>query len=325
MADGARGADAFLRSPFVIRSMARPGGNAHEHTHRISPPRPGRVAGQHLLEDDPLRAAVVPDRGRLGLRGDVEPDDLRPGHPKNEGDYNTDLERLAREGKDSFAIYDALTRKDIAEGADAFRALHDRNPVDGWISLEVLPSLAAETEKTVAEAKRLSSTLCAPERLHQGARDTGRRSRDPPPDRRGDLHQHHAHVQPQALPRGRERVPRRPFGLRGERGRPPARPLGRVLLRLARRHARRQAPRREDPEGLGGRKRRGSRASSARRVSRTRRSSTRTFSRSSTPRRSPPSARRARASSGRSGRPRARKTPPTPTSFTSRTSSAPTP
>ncbi|HMA28428.1 MAG TPA: transaldolase [Thermoanaerobaculia bacterium] len=81
---------------------------------------------------------------------------------KNEGDYNRDLERLAREGKDAFAIYDALTRKDIAEGADAFRPLHEKNPVDGWISLEVLPSLAAETEKTVAEAKRLSSTLGRP-------------------------------------------------------------------------------------------------------------------------------------------------------------------
>ena len=81
---------------------------------------------------------------------------------KNEGDYNVSIERLVRDGKDAFAIYDALTRKDIAEGADAFRALHDRNPVDGWISLEVLPSLAADTQKTVSEAKRLSSALARP-------------------------------------------------------------------------------------------------------------------------------------------------------------------
>jgi transaldolase len=81
---------------------------------------------------------------------------------KNEGDYNAHLERLARDGKDAFAIYDTLTRQDIAEGADAFRTLHDRNPVDGWISLEVLPSLAADTGKTVAEAKRLSSALARP-------------------------------------------------------------------------------------------------------------------------------------------------------------------
>jgi transaldolase/glucose-6-phosphate isomerase len=81
---------------------------------------------------------------------------------KNEGDYNAGIERLAREGADSFAIYDTLTRADIAEGADVFRPIHDRNPVDGWISLEVLPSLAAETEKTVAEAKRLKAALGRP-------------------------------------------------------------------------------------------------------------------------------------------------------------------
>ncbi len=81
---------------------------------------------------------------------------------KNEGDYNFGIERLARDGKDAFAIYDALTRKDIGEGADAFRTLHDRNPVDGWISLEVLPSLAGDAEKTAAEAKRLAGALARP-------------------------------------------------------------------------------------------------------------------------------------------------------------------
>jgi transaldolase/glucose-6-phosphate isomerase len=81
---------------------------------------------------------------------------------KNEGDYNAGIERLARGGKDAFAIYDALTQKDIGEGADAFRGLNDRNPVDGWISLEVLPSLAHDTEKTVAEAKRLAGALARP-------------------------------------------------------------------------------------------------------------------------------------------------------------------
>jgi transaldolase/glucose-6-phosphate isomerase len=81
---------------------------------------------------------------------------------KNEGDYNAGIERLAREGRDAFAIYDALTQADIAEGADTFRAIHDRNPVDGWISLEVLPSLARDTGKTVDEAKRLATSLGRP-------------------------------------------------------------------------------------------------------------------------------------------------------------------
>jgi transaldolase/glucose-6-phosphate isomerase len=81
---------------------------------------------------------------------------------KNEGDYNIVLEKRSREGADAFTLYDELTRRDIAEGADLFRKLHDRSPADGWISLEVLPSLASETEKTVAEAQRLTKLLGRP-------------------------------------------------------------------------------------------------------------------------------------------------------------------
>jgi transaldolase len=81
---------------------------------------------------------------------------------KNEGDYNAVIEKRAREGADAFTIYDEITRRDIAEGADLFKPLHDRSPVDGWISLEVLPSLAEDTEKTVAEAQRLIGLLKRP-------------------------------------------------------------------------------------------------------------------------------------------------------------------
>src|SRR3974377_2111568 len=78
---------------------------------------------------------------------------------KNEGDYNANLERLPPHGADALPISDTPTPGDIAEGADTFRLIHEKNPVDGWISLEILPSLASETEKTIAEVKRLSKTL----------------------------------------------------------------------------------------------------------------------------------------------------------------------
>lgn len=81
---------------------------------------------------------------------------------KNEGDYNAEITRMAAEGKDAFAIYDALTQRDIAEGADLFRPLHDGNAVDGWISLEVLPSLAHDAAGTVKEARRLAGALARP-------------------------------------------------------------------------------------------------------------------------------------------------------------------
>lgn len=78
---------------------------------------------------------------------------------KNEGDYEVVLSRMAAAGADSFAIYDELTRRDIAAGADLFAGIHRTNPVDGWISLEVLPGLAHDEEGTVKEAMRLAGLL----------------------------------------------------------------------------------------------------------------------------------------------------------------------
>src|SRR5262249_20777548 len=81
---------------------------------------------------------------------------------KDGGSYTERLTRSAKAGKDAVAIYDELTQWDIAGGADLMRGIHDKNAEDGWISLEVLPSLAAETEKTVAEATRLNRALSRP-------------------------------------------------------------------------------------------------------------------------------------------------------------------
>jgi transaldolase/glucose-6-phosphate isomerase len=81
---------------------------------------------------------------------------------KNEGDYNSAIAKRAAEGADAFTIYDELTRLDIGAGADLFAGLHRANPVDGWISLEVLPALAHDEEGTVKEATRLSGLLARP-------------------------------------------------------------------------------------------------------------------------------------------------------------------
>ncbi len=81
---------------------------------------------------------------------------------RNEGDYGALLSRRAAGGADAFTIYDELTRRDIGRGADLFAAQHRASPVDGWISLEVLPSLAQEEGATVKEATRLSTLLSRP-------------------------------------------------------------------------------------------------------------------------------------------------------------------
>jgi transaldolase len=60
-------------------------------------------------------------------------------------------------------IYEALALEDIRRAADVLRPVYDRTGgLDGYVSLEVSPKLAHDTEGTVAEARRLFGTLGRP-------------------------------------------------------------------------------------------------------------------------------------------------------------------
>jgi transaldolase len=59
-------------------------------------------------------------------------------------------------GKSSEEISLHLALEDISRTADLFRPVYERtNTVDGWVSLEVSPLLAYDTEGTLRAAKDL--------------------------------------------------------------------------------------------------------------------------------------------------------------------------
>lgn len=71
-------------------------------------------------------------------------------------DYDAQLRMLASQGKSRDEIYDELVVEDIGNAADVFAPVFEKtNGEDGYASLEVSPLLASDTQKTVAEAKRL--------------------------------------------------------------------------------------------------------------------------------------------------------------------------
>ncbi|MBI4220615.1 MAG: transaldolase [Chloroflexi bacterium] len=77
--------------------------------------------------------------------------------------YDQDLLRLAQEGRDALGVYEGLALKDIADAADLMRPVYDRaNGADGFVSIEVDPRLAHDTEATVKEAVRLFGQLGRP-------------------------------------------------------------------------------------------------------------------------------------------------------------------
>jgi transaldolase len=78
-------------------------------------------------------------------------------------DYDEALLDLARSGKSTEEIYEALVMEDIRAVADLLRPIYDRTDgADGFASLEVSPHLAHDTEGTVAEARRMFAALDRP-------------------------------------------------------------------------------------------------------------------------------------------------------------------
>ncbi len=74
----------------------------------------------------------------------------------NSTDYDEALQALAAEGKSTAEIIEHLTVDDIKKAAKLLFPLYEKtNGLDGYASLEVRPTLAYDTENTLAEAKRL--------------------------------------------------------------------------------------------------------------------------------------------------------------------------
>lgn len=78
-------------------------------------------------------------------------------------DYDADLAQLVKNGKTVNEIYEDLVLQDISHTADLFRPLYENvKGLDGYVSLEVSPRLAYDTEGTIREARRLFKALGKP-------------------------------------------------------------------------------------------------------------------------------------------------------------------
>ena len=77
--------------------------------------------------------------------------------------YTEDLQVLIDRDLSNKEIYEALAIADIQAAADIMRPVYDgANGQDGFVSLEVAPDLAYDTDATIAEAKRLHGMVDRP-------------------------------------------------------------------------------------------------------------------------------------------------------------------
>ncbi len=123
--------------------------------------------GQSIWYDNIRRALI--DSGELqalldnGVMGVTSNPSIFEKAIAGSTDYDDAIQKLVADGQSDEEIYEALAIEDIQRTADLLRPIYaDTNGVDGYVSLEVSPTLAHDTEGTVAEARRLFAALGRP-------------------------------------------------------------------------------------------------------------------------------------------------------------------
>ena len=77
--------------------------------------------------------------------------------------YDDDIRRLSEQGSSASDIFEAIAVADVQAACDAFTPLYrDSGKRDGFVSLEVSPRLAQDTEGTLQEARRLWKAVSRP-------------------------------------------------------------------------------------------------------------------------------------------------------------------
>ncbi|HKJ43683.1 MAG TPA: transaldolase [Sunxiuqinia sp.] len=77
--------------------------------------------------------------------------------------YDEQIKQLSEQGKSKEEIYETVAVKDIQDACDLMRPVYDSSDgLDGYVSLEVSPLLARDTEGTKEEARRLYKAVGRP-------------------------------------------------------------------------------------------------------------------------------------------------------------------
>ncbi len=112
-----------------------------------------------ILENGEFQAMI--DRGEI--RGVTSNPTIFNNAIAKSTDYDAALKSMAWAGWDSEKIFWQLAIEDIREACDAFAPLYEEtNGGDGYVSLEVSPFIASDTEKTVAQAEQLWVRVARP-------------------------------------------------------------------------------------------------------------------------------------------------------------------
>jgi transaldolase len=109
-----------------------------------------------LIESGELKR-LISDRGIVGITSN--PAIFEKAMVGNKI-YDADIEAGIKAGKSTQEIYESLAFDDIRHACDILKPVYDESQgLDGYVSIEVPPSIAHDTEMTIQEARRYFKTL----------------------------------------------------------------------------------------------------------------------------------------------------------------------
>ncbi len=110
------------------------------------------VIERRILADDTLPRLIQED----GIAGMISNPEIFETAIIRKNDYRAAIAAMANRGAAPEEIYERLVIHDVRKAADLFREVfHRSDETDGYVSLDVSPLLADDTDAMVAEAKRL--------------------------------------------------------------------------------------------------------------------------------------------------------------------------
>ncbi len=118
-------------------------------------------AGQSLWLDNITRSLLTGGTlsryiGELSVTGLTSNPTIFDHAIKNSHDYDAAIREKTAMGLSGEELFFELALEDLTRAADLFRPIHERtNGVDGWVSLEVSPTLAYDAASTVSAARDL--------------------------------------------------------------------------------------------------------------------------------------------------------------------------
>jgi len=112
-----------------------------------------------LLKDGTLRRYI----DELSITGLTSNPSIFDHAIKSSTFYDDAIHQKMRRGKSGEALFFELAIEDLRQAADLFRPIYDRtNGIDGWVSIEVSPTLAYDTARTIDEVKQLHARAQRP-------------------------------------------------------------------------------------------------------------------------------------------------------------------